>query len=108
MEGQLFLQVGALALLTLEGLKWFVRRVVLRNPSYEFAPLFYEFLVPFLTALWGFGFSYLPPELGFPVVEDPISWQALVQWFLAILSELALYHMGVERFKEFRASRMSG
>ena len=104
-DGGLVLTAGALALLVIEVIK-FVSRKLMSNAEFEFAPIFYDLLIPFLTAAWGLVFS-LVPELGFPAppLEELLTYQGLLQWFLAVLVELVLYNAGVSQFKEFRRAR---
>lgn len=104
MDGQLVLSTSMVALLALEGVKYVIRRWILKSPEFEFDPKFYQLMIPFLTAVFGLLFS-LVPSLGFPAPPDPISWQGLLQWALAIVGELVLYNTGVEKFKEFARSR---
>ena len=100
MEGSLVIGAGTLALFVLELVKWVLRKFVLKDPAFEFAPIFYELLVPFLTA----GAGWLLGFIGWaaPIALDP---KVLLQWAVAILIELAAYHMGVKPFKEYRAAR---
>jgi hypothetical protein len=98
MEGFIALQAATVALFVLEGLKWIVRKLK-KDDGFSFAPIFYTLLIPFLTALAGIGMGMLgwTPAVVF-------EWQTLVQWGVAILIELALYSMGVQPFKEYRAA----
>jgi hypothetical protein len=96
MNAEMVLTAGALALLTVETVKWAFRKYK-EDPNFEFAPRFYELMIPYTTAVWGVA-------LGLSGFADPvdISTQTLVSWGLAILVELVLYNAGVQPFKAFR------
>ena len=102
MDSYIVLQSATVALFVLEGIK-FIARKVLGNPDFTFAPLFYTLLIPFLTAGAGVGLGLLgwAPAVAF----EPM---AFVQWAVAIAMELALYHMGVEPYKQGRADYREG
>jgi hypothetical protein len=100
MEGQLVVSAAVVALFLLEGTKWLFRKFIYKTPNFEFAPIFYELLIPFLTAAVGLGFGYA--GLGPDVALEPM---ALVNWGLAVVLELALYHMGVQPFKAYVRGR---
>lgn len=90
------LEAGAVALMLLEGLKFLLRRLILKDPEFEFPAIYYTLMIPFLTALSGVGLGYL----GWAEVI-PFDLSATVQWAVAILFELLFYHMGVQPFKDF-------
>ncbi len=96
----LALEAGVLAMFLLELIKFVLRRFFL-GADYEFPPLYYTLLIPFLTALVGFGLGFI--GWAEPVVMD---WSAVSQWAVAIVIELASYHMGLMPFKEYREARL--
>ena len=98
-ETPLVVSAAMLALVLLEAIKYVVRRFVLKNPDYEFAPVFFELMVPFLTALSGLSLSYL--GWGPSVELEP---SVAIQWAVAIVIEYIFYHMGVQKAKEYRAA----
>lgn len=99
MEGQLVLSAALLTTLSLELVKWVVRKWVLGQPEYDFPPLFYDLFVPFLTLLWSIG-------LGYVGWADPITpdWSGILNWGLTIVASLAMYYLGVKPVKEYRKS----
>jgi len=97
---ELTLQAAVVALAVLELVKLFIRKVILKNPEYEFPPIYYTLLIPFLTALAGYGLGYI--GWAAPIV---LEGQAVLQWATAILFELLFYHMGVEPLKTYARTR---
>ena len=97
MEGQLLLTAPLLTTLTIETIKWAYRKYMAHDPEMDFAPIFYDLCLPFFTAVW----SILLGMIGW---AEPIvfSWEALLQWALAIIITLVLYNVGVKPMKEYR------
>lgn len=95
----LSLEAGVLSMFILEGIKFAIRHWVVKDLLFEFPALYYTLLIPFLTALVGFG-------LGFIGWADPIvlEWAAVGQWAIAIVVQLAAYHMGLQPFKQYARS----
>jgi len=102
MDGMIAVQAATVALFVLEGVKWVLRKL-LKDGDFTFAPIFYTLLIPFLTAgaAIGMGYAGIGPAVAFVPKE-------LVAWGLAILIELALYHLGVEPIKESNAEYRAG
>lgn len=100
MEGPLVLEAATLALFVIELVKFVIRRFILKAPDFEFPPVFYGLVIPFLTAASGWLLGYI--GWGPAVVLEP---RVILQWAVTIVVELALYSMGVERFKEFVRGR---
>jgi len=103
-DGQLIVTTAMLALLTLEAIKFIVRKIA-KDPGLSLPQIVYDLGVPFLTAAWGLIFS-LVPQLGFPAppVEDLVTVAGLFQWFLAILIEWVFYFNGIAPLKLARAN----
>ena len=97
MDGELVLTAGLLTTLTLEVLKWVIRRFVLKEPEYDFPTIYYELGLPLITALWGIGLAYV--GWGEPIAYD---WMSLLQWALAVFASLVLYHLGIKPMKAYR------
>lgn len=95
----LSLEAGVLSMFILEGIKFVLRNWIIKDALFEFPALYYTLLIPFLTALVGFG-------LGFIGWADPIilEWALVGQWAIAIVVQLAAYHMGLQPFKTFARS----
>jgi hypothetical protein len=93
-EGFIAIQAATVALFVLQAVKWIIRKLK-KDPNFTFAPIFYTMLIPFLTALSGIGLGLLgwtPPV--------PLEWQTIIQWGIAILLELGMYHMGLEPIQD--------
>lgn len=93
MDGQLILSAATLTTLTIEGLKWLVRRFIVQDPGYTFPTVYYDCGLPFFTAV----FSIALGAVGW---ADPVvfEWASLLQWALSIVATLMLYHMGVQPY----------
>lgn len=90
------LSAPALALVTIELIKLFIKRVILKDPDHDFPPVFFVTFIPVLTGAWGYLLAYI--GWGEPVGFDLMT---LVQWFLASLIEVGLYALGVQPLKDY-------
>ncbi len=102
-DGQLMLSAGLLTTLTVNALKQFVRKYIVKDFGYEFPDYFYKVSLPFFTAVW----SILIGLAGWAerVVFEP---QALLQWALTVIITLALYHSGVQPYRAAMKARSNG
>lgn len=92
----MLLSAPALALVTIELIKLFIKKVILKDPDHDFPPVFFVTFIPVLTGAWGYLLAYV--GWGEPVGFDLVT---LLQWFLASLVEVGLYFVGVEPIKSY-------
>jgi hypothetical protein len=92
----LALEAGVLAMFLLEAVKFLVRKFLKLGADYDFPALYYSLLIPFLTALVGYGLGFI--GWAEPVVLELAS---IVQWAIAIVVQLASYHMGLKPLKDY-------
>ncbi len=99
MEGQLYLSASLLTTLSLELVKLIWRKWVIKMPDFDFPPVFYELMLPFLSALWSI-------VLGLIGWADPVvfEWQALLQWAITIVVSMALYYLTLKPFNTYTKS----
>lgn len=92
---------GALAGLTLEGVKWLWRKYVVKSEFYDFPVKFYVFMLPVLSFMWQPALSWL--GLGEYVV--PGTWQEwLLQLATVVMSSLiglATYKVSIKPLKDY-------
>lgn len=105
--GATALSMMTLAMLTLELGKLVARRLVLKNPAYDFPAWVYVVFPPVLNALWVLPLAYL----GFQGFTVPTSW---ADWsrnvlFVAVtsLGTLAGYGLTLKPLKAYGAERKS-
>ncbi len=96
-DGQLALTASLMTNLTLESIKFTVRKWFVKDPGYDFPERFYTLTLPFFTAVWSIVFGLV--GWAEKIVFEP---QALLQWALTILVTLALYHTGIQPYKAYR------
>ena len=99
MEGQLVLSAALLTTLSLELVKWVLRKWIIKQPEYDFPPLFYDLIIPFLTMLWSIALGYA--GWGEPITPD---FGGLLNWGLTIVASLAMYYLGVNPSKKYRSA----
>ena len=93
---QVVLSAGLLTMLTVELVKWVLRRFVLKDPEFDFAPTLYALVLPLVTALWGVGLEYVGwgPEMG-------LDWQTLLQWAIAVAVSVGTYQLTLKPMKNY-------
>jgi len=96
MDETFVISAGVLSMITLELVKLAIRKWWVKNPEYDFPPLFYNLVLPFLTAVWSIGLGYV--GLGEPVA---FTWQSLLQWLVSIIVALAAYTLGLSPMKDY-------
>lgn len=86
-----------LASLVLEGVKWLWRKYVVKNMDFDFKPIFYAVIIPFLTflATWLLGYIGWLPAIMLDV-------KGLIQWIVQIVLTLAVYQLGIKPLKEYK------
>jgi len=97
MEGQLVLSAALLTTLSLELVKLVLRKWIIKQPEYDFPPLFYDLVIPFLTMLWSIVLGYA--GWGEPITPD---FGGLLNWGLTIVASLAMYYLGINPSKKYR------
>jgi hypothetical protein len=98
MQGELVLSAALLSTFTLEGVKYLLRMYILKNPEFDFATIFYDLMIPFLTAAWSIGLGYA----GWADMPS-FTWEGMLQWALTVVISLLMYQMGIKPYKEYRA-----
>ena len=99
MDAPLFITAAALAAFVVELVKYLIRNVILKDPEFDFAPVFYNVGVPlvvFLSELL-LGFAELGPMPEFSVVF-------LARWFIGVVIALGTYALTIKPYKEYSAS----
>ncbi len=91
------LSASLLTNLTLETIKFTVRKWIVKDSEYDFPERFYVLTLPFFTAVWSIVLGLI--KWADEVVYEP---QALLQWALTIIITLALYHTGIKPYKAYR------
>jgi len=99
-----FITASGLAVLLLEGVKWVIRKLVLKNPEFDFSSKFYLIMTPVMTYLAG-------PVLALLAIGEyvfPTDWltfgQQLVVVILNSLFTTLVYNTSVKPLKEYSAS----
>lgn len=97
-EVPIYISAPLLTTLLIEAIKWVIRKWIVKNPTFDFAPIFYQLAIPFFTACWGI-------VLGLIGWADPVvfEWQTLLKWALGIIVTLVLYNAGIKPLKEYGA-----
>lgn len=95
-DGQLVLTAAMLTTFTVELIKWVSRKYIMKDEEYDFPPIFYDLLVPFLTALWSILMGYI--GWGDPVEFNPAS---IIQWGVTILLSFGLYVFSIKPVKSY-------
>ena len=95
----LFITAGAFAAFVLELVKYLIRNVILKDPTFDFAPLFYEIGVPLLVFLSEIlmGLAELGPMPEFTLIF-------LARWFIGVVIALGTYILTIKPFKEYRST----
>lgn len=99
-ELQLITAVGLAALLV-EGAKWIIRKVILKNPEFDFSGKFYLVMTPVMTflatpllALLGVATYVFPTDL--------VSWgQEFIVVILSSLFTTLIYNTSLKPLKEY-------
>ncbi len=93
-----------LAVLLLELIKWFIRRVFLKNPEFDFSEAFYLIMTPVMTFLASPLLALIGLS-GFEFPTDLIGWlQQLVIVILSSLFTTLVYNQGLKPLKEYARS----
>jgi hypothetical protein len=92
----ILLSAPLLAMFTMEILKFVVRKWVVKDPTHDFPPLFYNTLIPFFTGLWGYILAYV--GWGEPVSFDLVT---LLQWALASVITVIMYQFSLSPMKTY-------
>lgn len=92
----LVVTVGLVTPLILEGIKR-LYRLIIKNVEFDFAPYFYEVMIPFITALVGIGLNFV--NTGAVVSQDV--WLSMAQWGSACVLTLLSYEWGIKPLKEY-------
>jgi len=91
------LTAALLAPFLLEAVKYLWRRLVAKNPEFDFSKLFYTLAVPFSTLIAQIATGFLGWS---PMPEVSASYVA--QWFIGIVVTLATYHMALKPLKAYK------
>ena len=99
-----FITAAGLAVLLLEGIKWLVRKVILKNPEFDFSQRFYLIMTPVMTFLAGPALALLAVgKYTFPT--DLLSWgQQLVVVILNSLFTTLIYNTSLKPLKDYAKS----
>lgn len=96
-----FITAAGLAVLLLEGVKWVIRKLILKDPGFDFSEKFYLILTPVMTYLAG-------PILAFLGVGEymfPTDWlmfgQQLVVVVLNSLFTTLVYNTSLKPLKDY-------
>ena len=92
----LVVSAPVLALLTMELVKFLIKKFIIKDPDHDFPPAFYGIFIPFLTGAWGYALAYV--GWADPVGLDSMT---LVQWLIACFLEAAMYVLGVQPLKDY-------
>jgi len=95
-DGILVLSAGSLTSFSVEIIKWIIRKWVVKNPEFDFPPIFYELSLPLVTALWGVLLYYVGIGEG-----QLMEWKTLLEWFISVVLSLATYVLVNKPFKDF-------
>jgi hypothetical protein len=102
--GTVALSTMTLAMLTLEGGKLLARRLILKNPAYDFPTWVYVVLPPVLNVLWVVPLAYL----GFEGFALPTNWAEFGRSVLFVivtsLGTLAEYALTLGPLKAYSKS----
>lgn len=97
------ISAGAVSLLVLEGIKYILRKWIIKNPEFDFDPKFYYIALPVLNVL-------LIPLLALIFVgqfEMPTDWtgfaRLIIQTLIASLISVFGYDQGLKPLKEYSA-----
>jgi len=99
MDAPLFITATALAAFVVELVKYLIRNFILKDPEFDFAPIFYEIGVPlvvFLSELL-LGLAELGPMPEFSLVF-------FARWFIGVVIALGTYMLTIKPHKVYRAS----
>lgn len=103
--GATALSTMTLAMLTLELGKLVVRRLILKNPTYDFPAWVYVVFPPVLNALWVVPLAYLGFQ-GFTVPESWADWGRNILYVLVTsLGTLAGYGLTLKPLKTYGTER---
>jgi len=103
--GATALSTMTLAMLTLELGKLIVRRLILKNPTYDFPSWVYLVFPPVLNALWVVPLAYLGFQ-GFAIPADWADWGRNVLFVLITsLGTLAEYSLTLKPMKAYGTQR---
>lgn len=93
-----------LAVLLLEAVKWFIRKVFLKNPEFDFSEMFYLIMTPVMTFLASPLLSLIGLS-GYTFPTDWVGWgQELVVVILSSLFTTLIYNQGLKPLKEYARS----
>jgi hypothetical protein len=90
------LGAGAITTFVLELIKTGIRKWIVKNEEFDFPPIFYELLIPLLTAFFGLLLYFIGIGEG-----QYISWKSLLEWFLSVIFSLGTYILVYKPFKEY-------
>lgn len=98
-EIPVLLSAPLLTTLLIEVIKWVLRKFILKNPGFDFAPIFYQYTIPLFNAVFGIGLGAigLAPEVTF-------EWKTLLSWAISVVITLVLYNFGIKPLKEYTRS----
>ena len=103
--GATALSTMTLAMLTLEFGKLIVRRLILKNPTYDFPSWVYVVFPPVLNTLWVVPLAYL----GFQGFTVPVSWadwgRNVLFVLITSLGTLAEYSLTLKPMKQYGVDR---
>jgi len=91
------LTAALLAPFLLEAVKYLWRRLVAKNPEFDFSKLFYTLAIPFSTLVA----QLVTGFLGWSLMPD-VSASYVAQWFLGILITLATYNLTLKPLKAYK------
>lgn len=80
----------------LEALKWLYRRLVAKDPGYDFPKIFYTLSIPFSTLIAQITLGYVGWA---PMPEVSVSY--VLQWFIGIVITMAVYQMTLKPLKGY-------
>ncbi len=80
----------------LEALKWLYRRLVAKDPNFDFPKIFYTLAIPFSTLIAQITLGFV----GWAVAPE-VSASYVLQWFIGIVITLAVYQMTIKPLKGY-------
>lgn len=96
-----FITSAGLAVLLLEGVKWVIRKLILKNPEFDFSEKFYLIMTPVMTYLAG----PLLALLAVGTYTFPTDWLSFGQQFLVVilnsLFTTLIYNTSLKPLKDY-------
>lgn len=98
---EIVITAGGFSSLLLQGIKWIVRKFIVKDMGYDFPVWFYDITLPVLNVL----VVPLLAFIGFSGFEMPTDWvgwiRGAVQILIATAISLATYSMAIKPMREY-------